>query len=251
MILKVQHLSFSYGSTSSTWILKDINFQVRQGEFVTLVGTSGCGKSTLFKTIAGLLEPSTGEVFVEGEETTSQAGKIGFMPQKDLLLPWRTVVDNILLGVEITGGKKAVKQQLPHAMGWLERFGLAAYANSLPPQLSGGMRQRVALLRTIMTGKTVLLLDEPFGALDSMTKKSVHHWLLGLWEDLQRTVLFITHDLEEALLLSDRVLILHHGSVLEEMVVDLKRPRKAEMVYEPEFVSLRKELERRIWHGSV
>ncbi len=125
------------------------------------------------------------------------------MPQKDLLLPWRTVVENVLLPVEIA--KENKRQKLPEIQEWLARFGLTEYENAYPDELSGGMRQRVAFLRTLMTGRNLLLLDEPFGALDSMTKRSMHSWLLGLWDELQKTVLFITHDLEEAILLSDRI----------------------------------------------
>lgn len=165
------------------------------------------------------------------------------MPQKDLLLPWRTVIDNVLLPLEITREKKQGK--IAEIREWLSRFGLAEYENAYPHELSGGMKQRVAFLRTLMTGRDLLLLDEPFGALDSMTKHNMHSWLLELWGDLQKTVLFITHDLEEAILLSDRIYLLSGDgkSRVKEMKIDLPRPRRSEIIYQTEFISMRKELE--------
>jgi putative hydroxymethylpyrimidine transport system ATP-binding protein len=169
------------------------------------------------------------------------------MPQKDLLLPWRTVLENILLPLEVT--KENKQHKIPEIREWLARFGLAEYENSYPHELSGGMRQRAAFLRTLMTGKNLLLLDEPFGALDSLTKRKMHSWLLGLWGELQKTVLFITHDLEEAILLSDRIYILGRETI-QEVKVTLPRPRGTELIYQSEFITLRRELEMRIHHES-
>lgn len=216
---------------------------MKQGEFVSIIGASGSGKSTLFKLITGLLQPENGQIWIEGQQAESRLGKVGYMPQKDLLLPWRTVLDNILLPLELKKVKKQTK--INEIREWLSRFGLADVETSFPHELSGGMRQRVAFLRTIMTGRDLLLLDEPFGALDSLTKHNMHSWLLELWGDLQKTVLFITHDLEEAILLSDRIYLLpKEGSgKIKEIKVELTRPRRPELIYQSEFISMRKELE--------
>lgn len=215
--------------------------EVKAGEFVSIIGASGSGKSTLFKLITGLLRPDHGEILIDGQTH----GMVGYMPQKDLLLPWRTVMENVLLPVEVA--KEGKLEKIQHIKEWLSRFGLSEYENSYPHELSGGMKQRVAFLRTLMTGKDLLLLDEPFGALDSMTKRNMHSWLLGLWEDLRKTVLFITHDLEEAILLSDRIYLLMDGGI-REVQVKLPRPRSSELIYQTEFMALRKELEMRIHH---
>ncbi len=219
---------------------------IQPGEFVSLVGSSGSGKSTLFKLIAGLLEPYEGQIWINGQDSSKRLGTVGYMPQQDLLLPWRTILDNILLPLEISKIKK--KQKISEIREWLSRFGLEKYENAYPNKLSGGMRQRVAFLRTLMTGKNLLLLDEPFGALDSMTKRHMHSWLLELWGDLQKTVLFITHDLEEALLLSDRIFLLpaKEARKIQEVKVNLLRPRSSELIYQSDFIQMRKELERLI-----
>ncbi|WP_374723144.1 ABC transporter ATP-binding protein [Peribacillus tepidiphilus] len=215
---------------------------VKAGEFVSVIGASGSGKSTLFKLIAGLLEPNEGQIGIDGQQPEKRLGKVGYMPQKDLLLPWRTVVENVFLPMELANENK--QRKLTEIREWLSRFGLAEYENAYPHELSGGMKQRVAFLRTIMTGKNLLLLDEPFGALDSLTKRNMHTWLLELWGDLQKTVLFITHDLEEAILLSDRIYLLPSaGEEIQEVTVNLPRPRKTELIYHSEFIAMRKELE--------
>jgi len=218
---------------------------VKAGEFVSIIGASGSGKSTLFKLITGLLEPNVGEIRIKGENAGNRLGKVGYMPQKDLLLPWRTVIDNVALPLEVR--KDTSQQKIPMIREWLTRFGLAEVEKAYPDELSGGMRQRVAFLRTITMGQDLLLLDEPFGALDSLTKRNMHSWLLGLWEELQKTVLFITHDLEEAVLLSDRIYLLGRES-LREINIRLPRPRNAEIIYQAEFIKIRKELERLIQH---
>jgi putative hydroxymethylpyrimidine transport system ATP-binding protein len=238
-MLSINKLSYSFGEERA--IFDQISLDVNPGEFVSVIGVSGSGKSTLFKLITGLLAPEQGEILIKGQQTGKRAGSVGYMPQKDLLLPWRTVVDNVLLPIEIA--KESKQRKLPEVREWLDRFGLAAYENAYPGELSGGMRQRVAFLRTLMTGKDLLLLDEPFGALDSLTKRKMHSWLLGLWGELQKTVLFITHDLEEAILLSDRIYVLKGDRGVQEVKVNLPRPRNAELIYESEFIRMRKELE--------
>lgn len=245
-MLKINELSYTFDGSKP--IFKQISLEVQAGEFVSVIGASGSGKSTLFRLVTGLLEPDQGEILINGDqESGSRLGSVGYMPQKDLLLPWRTVVDNVLLPLEVTKEKK--KSKLLEVREWLVRFGLADYENSYPNELSGGMRQRAAFLRTLMTGKDLLLLDEPFGALDSMTKRNMHSWLLGLWGELQKTVLFITHDLEEALLLSDRIYILQRDGIVE-WKVNLARPRSSELIYQTDFIRMRKELEWLIQHEN-
>ncbi|MEH7129872.1 ABC transporter ATP-binding protein [Neobacillus drentensis] len=238
MMLSIQELSYSFEEEKP--IFQGLTFDVKRGEFVSVIGASGSGKSTLFKLVTGLLEPDQGDILIDGQRTGKRLGSVGYMPQKDLLLPWRTVLENVLLPLEVTKVRKQAK--LREIKEWLARFGLADYENTYPKELSGGMKQRVAFLRTLMTGKELLLLDEPFGALDSLTKRNMHQWLLGLWGELQKTVLFITHDLEEAILLSDRVYVLHDKG-MKEMKVTLPRPRSSQLIYQSEFITMRKELE--------
>jgi putative hydroxymethylpyrimidine transport system ATP-binding protein len=242
-MLSIKELSFAFQNNGgSKSIFQKISMDVKAGEFVSVIGASGSGKSTLFKLIAGLLEPNEGQIGIDGQQPEKRLGKVGYMPQKDLLLPWRTVVENVFLPMELANENK--QRKLTEIREWLSRFGLAEYENAYPHELSGGMKQRVAFLRTIMTGKNLLLLDEPFGALDSLTKRNMHTWLLELWGDLQKTVLFITHDLEEAILLSDRIYLLPSaGEEIQEVTVNLPRPRKTELIYQSEFIAMRKELE--------
>ncbi|QCJ45176.1 ABC transporter ATP-binding protein [Bacillus sp. S3] len=240
-MLAIDELTYAFDPARP--IFQKISLKVKPGEFVSVIGASGSGKSTLFKLIAGLIEPGAGEIRIHGENPGNRLGKVGYMPQKDLLIPWRSVLDNCFLPLEIA--KENKQQRMPEIREWLERFGLAAVEQAYPDELSGGMRQRAAFLRTLMTGKDLLLLDEPFGALDSLTKRTMHSWLLGLWGELQKTVLFITHDLEEAILLSDRIYLLGQET-LHEFKVSLPRPRNAEIIYQSELIMLRKELERLI-----
>lgn len=249
-MLSITNLSYSYGAGSGGPVIEGLSLNVQKGEFISLVGASGCGKSTLLRIIAGLLEPSGGDISFGGKPANGSAarlGKIGYMPQQDLLLPWRTVLDNCLLAWELkrSGSKAAAVQQI---RSLLHSLGLAGTENAYPEELSGGMRQRIALARTLSAGSELLLLDEPFGALDALTKRGLHRWLLQLWSSLGRTVLFITHDLEEALLLSDRICLMHGGS-LQEIAVPLPRPRHGELIYQPQFMQLREELERRLYES--
>lgn len=240
-MLSIKDLSYSFKNEGkSNPIFKQLSLDVKSGEFVSVIGASGSGKSTLFKLITGLLEPDQGDIMVEGQKTGKRLGSIGYMPQKDLLLPWRTVLENVLLPLEVT--KEHKQARIPEIREWLSRFGLAEYEKAYPNELSGGMKQRVAFLRTLMTGRDLLLLDEPFGALDSLTKRNMHSWLLDLWGELKKTVLFITHDLEEAILLSDRIYLLQDTGI-KEMKVTLPRPRSSQLIYQSEFITMRKELE--------
>lgn len=222
--------------------LSRIDLSVVRGDFVSIVGPSGCGKSTLLNIVAGLEQPSSGRILFDGRPVERRVGRTAYMHQKDLLLPWRTVRDNVTLGLEVAGVRKATANERAAAL--FELFGLSGFEESYPATLSGGMRQRAAFLRTVLTEHPLMLLDEPFGALDALTRASMQEWLLSLWEGLGRTIVFITHDVEEAVLLSDRVCVMsaRPGRIVREQAVDLPRPRRYDMVTEPEFVALKSEL---------
>jgi NitT/TauT family transport system ATP-binding protein len=218
--------------------LAGLDLTVRDGEVVAVVGPSGCGKTTLLELVAGLQEPDEGRVTVAG--TADRLAACAFMPQHDLLLPWRDAVGNAALALECAGVPRAEARR--RAAPLFERFGLAEFERARPAELSGGMRQRVAFLRTLLTNRPVLLLDEPFGALDSITRGSMQDWLLGALAEEPRTVVLVTHDVDEALLLADRVAILSSrpGRVRAELPVDIPRPRRRrELVTAPAFVELK------------
>lgn len=206
-------------------VLDDLNLSVDDGEFVALLGPSGCGKSTLFNIISGLLAPDTGEIYLNSERISGNTGDFAYMQQKDLLLPWRTVLRNVLVGPEIQGEPLDTAKE--EAQQRLVQLGLSGFENSYPTQLSGGMRQRVALIRTLLFRKEILLLDEPFGALDAMTRTVMQSILLDIWTEGQQTVLLITHDIEEALLLADKIYVFtaRPATLKAEMPVPLPRPR--------------------------
>lgn len=231
-----------YRGRQALTALGPLDLRVADREFVGLVGPSGCGKSTLLNVIAGIEQPTSGEVWLDGEPAPERLGRVAYMHQRDLLLPWRTVLDNAILPLELRGIPR--REAAARALPWLERFGLAEFTHAYPAQLSGGMRQRVAFLRTLLADRPLHLLDEPFGALDALTRASLQEWLLTLWEELDRTVILVTHDVEEALLLSDRVLVLspRPGRIVREIVVDLPRPRPYEIVTDPRFVRLKAEV---------
>ena len=234
-LIEVRHLSKYFGHVPA---LDDVSFEVMPGEFVTIIGASGSGKSTLFNLCVGLLEPDSGEIFIDGEKPENRAGLLGYMPQRDLLLPWRTVLDNVIIPLEIQGVPKQESRR--RALDMLPYFGLDTFENEYPSALSGGMRQRAAFLRTWLMGSSTLLLDEPFGALDALTRKELRDWLLGVWQEFGRTVMFITHDVEEAVYLADRVLVLSNrpGEIKHELRIDLLRPRRQGMIAEPQFGKL-------------
>jgi ABC-type nitrate/sulfonate/bicarbonate transport system ATPase subunit len=234
--VELRHIRKSFhGDGVTIRALEDVSLQVRAGEFLTLIGPSGSGKSTLFNLIVGLLEPDAGEICLDGEVRRERAGRVGYMPQRDLLLPWRSVLENVSLAPEIRGVPHAQAQA--RARELLPRFGLQEFANAYPSALSGGLRQRAALLRTLLTERDILLLDEPFGALDALTRRELQDWLLDLWGQFGQTVIFITHDVEEALYLGDRVAVLsaRPGRVVRTVDVQLPRPRRRGMIARPEF----------------
>jgi ABC-type nitrate/sulfonate/bicarbonate transport system ATPase subunit len=222
--------------------LAELDLHADAGEFVALVGPSGCGKSTLFNIIAGLLVPDTGRVAVGGRDVTGTTGHVGYMLQRDLLLPWRKVIDNVLLGLDVQGVPRRVSR--PRAQALLERFGLAAFADRYPATLSGGMRQRCAVIRTILYDAPVFLLDEPFSALDAQTRLLMQEWLLDVWGSLGKTVVYITHDIDEALFLSDRVYAMsaRPGRLIEDVAVGLERPRQHEVRTSARFSELKARL---------
>jgi ABC-type nitrate/sulfonate/bicarbonate transport system ATPase subunit len=234
--IELRHVSKTFIGTHQTVpALEDISFKVMPGEFVTIIGTSGSGKSTLFNLCVGLLEPDDGDILLDGERTKNRVGRVGYMPQRDLLLPWRNVLDNVIIPLEIQGiPKKEARQK---AIEMFPYFGLIGFENEYPLALSGGMRQRAALLRTWIMRCPTLLLDEPFGALDALTRKELQNWLLNVWQEFRRTVMFITHDVEEAVYLADRVIVLsaRPGKIKRELKIDLPRPRHHGMIAEPEF----------------
>src|SRR5579862_1233570 len=219
--------------------LAPVTLTIEQGRFVSLIGPSGCGKSTLFNVIAGLLEPSGGRVMIDGADATGTIGRVGYMLQKDLLLPWRTVLDNVILGMEIQGVPLQAARE--RALPLLRRYGLGGFEHLYPSALSGGMRQRAALLRTLMFDTDVILLDEPFGALDAQTKLQMQEWLLQLWSDFGKTVVFVTHDVEEAIFLSDEVHVMgtRPGRIVDSIPVPIARPRQRSATLAPEFLAIK------------
>ena len=241
--IRAQSISKSYSIDGQRVpVLSGIDLSVGAGEFVSIIGPSGCGKSTLLNIIAGLQEPDSGVVELEGDPSNRRLGQIGYMQQKDLLLPWRTVLDNATLGLELRGMSRREARQ--KAMDLSQEFGLKGFENQYPFALSGGMRQRAAFLRTMLLDQDVILLDEPFGALDALTRVQMQEWLLDLWASLGRTIILITHDVEEALLVSDRVYVLtaRPGRITMVLDVDLPRPRSYEQVTQPEFGELKARL---------
>ena len=234
--LEVRGVSKTFGrGDEAVDALDAVSLHAAAGEFVSIVGPSGCGKSTLLNLVAGLDLPNAGEVLLNGESILGQTGKLGYMPQRDLLLPWRSVLGNVTLAAELQGGDlKAARRE---ATGMLPLFGLEGFARRYPYELSGGMRQRAALLRTVLAGRDVLLLDEPFGALDALTRLEMQQWLLGIWERFGKTIVFITHDVDEAIYLAGRVYVMspRPGRMVAEVKVDLPAPRSPEATATPRF----------------
>jgi ABC-type nitrate/sulfonate/bicarbonate transport system ATPase subunit len=243
--------SFDGGAGEPILAVAETSIAVAKGEFLSIVGPSGCGKSTLLNIIAGLEEPTAGRVLVDGREQADRRQAFGYMFQKDLLFPWRTILGNVALGLEVAGVRRAEARDRARAL--LARFQLDRFADSYPSQLSGGMRQRAALMRTMICDREILLLDEPFGALDALTRSLMQEWLLRVWEADHRTIVFITHDIEEAVFLSDRVLMMsaRPGRIKGELAIDLDRPRDHGVVTSPRFAELKKTVLDQIYEESL
>ena len=236
--ISVRSISKGFGKGADrVEVLDGIDVHVGQHHFVSLLGPSGCGKSTLFNIISGLMDPSGGEALVDG--SPDRLGTCGYMQQKDLLMPWKRITDNVALGLEVKGTPR--KEAWARAEEILERFGLGGFGHRYASEISGGMRQRAALARTFLAGDDVLLLDEPFGALDSLTRLQMQSWLMDIWQESAASILFITHDVDEAIRLSDRVYVLSErpAHVVLILEVDLPRPRPYETVLSPEFAALK------------
>ena len=233
-LLRVDGLSKTFSrDRDNLEVLKSISLRTGVGEFIAIIGPSGCGKSTFFNILAGVLSADDGNIFLNGVEVPHLRGRMAYMQQKDLLLPWRKTLDNAILGMEIQGGAKQLARQ--EARELLRTFGLEGFEDRYPRELSGGMRQRVALMRTILCKKDILLLDEPFGALDAITRRTMQKWLLWIRDQFRPSVLLVTHDVEEALLLADRIYVMspRPASIKNSLAVELDRPRK---ITQPEII---------------
>lgn len=244
VILEVKHLGKTFASQQGeVTALKDINFKTHRREFVCVIGPSGCGKSTLIRTLAGLESPSSGEVLLDNKPVFAPGPDRGMVFQGYTLFPWLTVKQNVMFGLEMQGHSKAVAEG--EAMDWISMVGLEKFAESYPHQLSGGMKQRVAIARALANKPRILLMDEPFGALDAQTRCKMQSNLLDIWRNIDITVLFITHDLDEAIFLADRILVLkaNPGEVNELIEVSVPRPRTVEQFISPEFLATKKRLE--------
>ncbi|MFC7680462.1 ABC transporter ATP-binding protein [Paenibacillus sp. GCM10028914] len=220
-------------------VLDGLSLKVQPGQFVSIIGPSGSGKSTLFHIIGGLVTPDDGSILKDGVDVTGQKGLIAYMPQQPALFPWRTVEDNVLLPRELAGMPK--EQAREDARRWMERAGLAGFERAYPHTLSGGMQQRTAFLRAMMSPQEVMCLDEPFSALDALTRSDMQRWLLDIWEEHRRSVLMITHHIEEALLLSDVIYVLSSrpAQVLQKIEVPFPRPRQENILSDPAFLDMK------------
>lgn len=237
--LTAQNITVSYEGSN---VIEDVSLELNKGEIVCLLGVSGVGKTTLFNVISGLLNPDAGTVELEGVNITGKAGNVSYMLQKDLLLPYKTIIDNVSLPLVIRGEKKSSAREV--TLKHFKEFGLEGTENKYPRQLSGGMRQRAALLRTYLFSDKVALLDEPFSALDSITKSSMHQWYLKVMEQIKLSTLLITHDIDEAIILSDRIYIMtgRPGRIAEEILIDEPKPRSKDFNVSKSFMKYKKQI---------
>lgn len=240
-MLQFENVSFRYAEDDFD-MMRNLNFQVEDREFVSIIGASGCGKSTIFRLINGLEKLQQGRILVDGRPVQELKNYSAFMPQKDLLFPWRTIEKNICLPMELAKVPKAEQEKCCKEV--LEQVGLSEYAKKYPKDLSGGMKQRVAFARTLLSGADMLLLDEPFSALDYLTRVDMQEWLLHQWEHYHKTILFITHDVEEAIFLSKTIFIIQDRpfSQMERVEVPLSYPRNREDLKRPDIVELKENL---------
>ncbi len=242
-ILEIKNISKSFDDKK---VLADINIHLNKGEIISLLGTSGVGKTTLFNIVAGLLSPDFGDVLLEGESIVNQSGKLSYMLQKHLLMPYKTVLDNIALPLIIKGVSKQEARAIANEN--FATFGLDGYQDKYPHEMSGGMCQRAALLRTYLFSDNVALLDEPFSALDTITKGNLQTWYLEIMEKIKLSTIFITHDIDEAIYLSDRVYILagSPARIVEEIIVEEKKPRTQEFLLTSGFLSYKRRVKEAI-----
>lgn len=244
-MIRLENISFSYSSMDGSLVeaVRDFSLTVGQGEFISLVGPSGCGKTTLLEMIAGLSSPDSGRALRDDRPIGQSFGWAGYMTQNDTLLPWRTVAENVAIGLELRAfSRKAISQRVTELIG---KVGLSGFADKYPSEISGGMKKRLGLIRILAYEPEVLLLDEPFGALDAQTKEFLQEDLLRLWRDYRKTVIFVTHDLVEAILLSDRIVLLSNrpSFVRREFRVNLPRPRlNRDIQFSAEFQRLHQEI---------
>ncbi len=220
-------------------VISSLNFTIEKEQFVSILGPSGSGKSTIFHLIGGILSPDEGAIFLSGKNITNKRGMISYMPQSPALLPWRTVLQNVVLGQEIVG--KVDKEK---AEEMIKKAGLGDYLHAYPHELSGGMKQRVAFIRALLSPQPVICLDEPFSALDELTRLDMQKWLMNIWESNRKTILFVTHNIEEALFLSDRIIVLSNkpATVKADIEVPFPRPRNEELLLEPTFLDWKRKI---------
>lgn len=238
--LEARNITYSYDNKVN--VIENIQLSVGEGEIVCLLGVSGGGKTTLFNVISGLNRPQQGEILLDGEDITGVPGKISYMLQKDLLLPYRTIEANAALPLIIRGVKK--KEAIAKVNPYFAEFGLDGTQKMYPSELSGGMRQRAALLRTYMASSSVALLDEPFSALDTLTKSEMHRWFLNVMEKIDLSILFITHDIDEAILISDRIYLLggKPGTITDEIIINEPKPRRSDFNLTDEFLQYKRQI---------
>lgn len=235
-MLSIQNIAKSFDTLK---VLDQLSFDVKDGEFVAIVGPSGSGKSTLFQLIGGVSPIDQGAILLNGEDIQQKKGTIGYMPQQPCLLPWLTIVENVTLVEQLQH-----KPNVERAEEWLEKVGLASFIHAYPNELSGGMQQRVSFIRAMVSDKPILCLDEPFSALDEFTRLEMQAWLLSIWEEYRKSILFVTHSIEEALFLADRILVLtkRPATVKKEIIVPFERPRKEEIRHSAAFTALKQQL---------
>ncbi|MDD6212084.1 MAG: ABC transporter ATP-binding protein [Clostridiales bacterium] len=240
-MLHFDHVTFTYDGASSP-ILQDVSFSLEKGSFVSIIGASGKGKSTIFRLLNGLEHQQSGSITMDGVDIRQLHQYSSYMPQRDLLFPWRTVEENVMLPMVVQGIPGKERKAAAHEM--LEQVGLGEWKDAYPRELSGGMAQRVSFARTLCVGSDLLLLDEPFSALDSITRISLQEWLQKQWLDLKKTILFITHDVEEALFLSEKILVLTGSPVtaMQEFEVPLPKERNRQMLMEPKVMEMKEQL---------
>lgn len=240
-MLEFKNVTFKYPDDDYR-IIEDLSFSLENGEFISIIGTSGSGKSTIFRLINGLEKFESGGILINGTSIKNIKNYSAYMPQKDLLFPWRTIGENLSLPMELQKINKRDREK--KVIEILEEIGLSEYKDKFPKDLSGGMRQRISFARTILTGSDLLLLDEPFSALDSLTKISMQEWLLEEWERLNKTIVFITHDVEEAIFLSKSILVVNDKPItqLEKIEIPLEYPRNRSMLQRTEIVNLKESL---------